>query len=307
MAFSKINFTINQLISADLFLGYHTSSWNVRINYFLLGKYNWTNVYNLNYTYFCLKRALNVLIDLMCRKGKVWVVNENFDLFFRNELLLSISKKLREIYFFSYKWYKGLLSNFRFVKAIYPKHFPHAIAVPNFSNNVYVVNEAAILNVPSFCLIDTSEDPTNAFYSIPANSKSIKSIIFFYLMIAKAAFYSKHISSSSFLFNSQKKIKWIFKSRFSKHLYGPYNKEFFDYVVWSYATLTKRLVAPLLGLGKMVYRGPRRLKRNLFVKFSTLKYLNTLLLGLSKFFKMELERFKKIYLIYKALLKLVLI
>ena len=55
---SKINFTLSQLSSTDLFLGYAISNWNSRINYFLLGKRYGINLFDLNYTYLLLKKFI---------------------------------------------------------------------------------------------------------------------------------------------------------------------------------------------------------------------------------------------------------
>jgi ribosomal protein S2 len=307
MIFSKINFTTNQLISADLFLGYHISNWNVRVNYFLLGRYKWTNIYNLNYTYFTIKRAVDVLIDLMTRKCSVWVVNENFSLFDRNEVLLTISKNFPELYFFNYKWYKGLLSNYKFVEAIEPHEFPHAIVVPNFSNNPFVVNEAAILNIPSFSLIDSSDNPINVFYCIPGNSKSIKSTIFFYLTVAKAAFYSRFFASSSFLFTFNKKARSLFKSKFSKSFYLSYSNFYLNYRLWASTSFSKKAFLLLLPIKKKFNLCVNELRRYTLVNFSALKYLNTLSLSVSNYLIHRFSVIKNFFISYRTILKILVI
>jgi ribosomal protein S2 len=88
-----------------------------------------------------------------------------------------------------------------------PSKFPHAIFVPNMSNNHFVINEAFLINIPSWALCDTLDNPTNVFFSIPSNSKSIKSALFFYLLSSKAVLYSRHRDTASFLFASFNKSK----------------------------------------------------------------------------------------------------
>lgn len=67
----KSNLTINQLISSDLFLGYHSSNSNSKVNYFLLGNYKFSNIFNLNYTFFLIKKAFYVMVDLFNKKSSI--------------------------------------------------------------------------------------------------------------------------------------------------------------------------------------------------------------------------------------------
>jgi hypothetical protein len=87
-----------------------------------------------------------------------------------------------------------------------PSRFPHALVVPNLQNNRLVVNEAFLINIPSFSLVDTVDNPSDVFFPIPGNSKSIRTAYFFYLLVSKAALYSRYIVSSSFIFNSYKRF-----------------------------------------------------------------------------------------------------
>ena len=95
-----------------------------------------------------------------------------------------------------------MLSNYKYVRIIKPAKFPHGIFVPNMQNNHYVINEAFVINIPSISLVDSIDNPSNVFFPIPGNSKSLKSLFFFYMVIAKSLFYSRYVVSSKFIFSS---------------------------------------------------------------------------------------------------------
>jgi ribosomal protein S2 len=209
---SKINFTVNQLVAADLFLGYHVSNWNPRINYFLIGKYKNTNIFNINYTYVTVKNIVSIISDSLLKKCHVWLVNENFPFFSRSPEFSRILSAFPELFFFNTKWYKGLLSNYKYVSLVRPSKFPHLVFAPNMQNNHYIINECFIINIPSFSVSDSMDNPTNVFYPIPGNSKSVRSLYFLYLLISKSSLYARYNSSSSFIFSCYNKAKKTFKN-----------------------------------------------------------------------------------------------
>jgi len=163
--FNRISITVNQLIACDLFLGYHITNWNPRTNFFLIGKYKNTNLFNINYTYFLTKKFITFLSELFINKGHLWLVNENFSLFNRSSELCQLLNSFTEMTFLNSKWCKGMLSNYKYVSIVKPDKFPHSIFVPNIQNNHYVVNEAFIINVPSIAIIDSVDNPSNVFFS----------------------------------------------------------------------------------------------------------------------------------------------
>lgn len=203
----KINFTINQLVSADLFLGYHVSNWNPRINYFLIGKYKGSNLFNLNHIYSNLKAITYFISELLSKKSRIWIINEKFTIFNRSVEFCKLAKSFPELIFFNDKWCKGLLSNYKYVNKVRPDKFPHAIIVPNLQNNHFVVNESFLVNIPSVSLVDSVDNPLNVFYPVPGNSKSIRSVFFFYLLISKSVLFARYTNAASFLFNSYSKAR----------------------------------------------------------------------------------------------------
>lgn len=175
---NKINFTFVQLISSSLFLGYSVSHRNSYVNYFLLGEKFGVNLFNLNFSYFAIKKFLFMLRHIMFNKGRIWVVNENFQLFPNiSTALMLYSRGIFQIK----KWPKGLLTNRRSV--ISNVKFPHILFITNSFQNSYIANESMIFGVPTAGLVDSSENPLNYTFPIPSNSKSLNSIYFFYLLI----------------------------------------------------------------------------------------------------------------------------
>jgi hypothetical protein len=63
-------------------------------------------------------------------------------------------------------------------------------------------------------LADSIDNPSNVFFPIPGNSKSIKSLFFFYLLTAKSVLSSRYFSSSSFIFKAYLSGKKFFLKNF---------------------------------------------------------------------------------------------
>ena len=207
MSLKKVNLSINQLVSAGLFLGYHMSIWNTTSNYFLLGKYNKTNFFNLHYTYNLTKKFIEIVASLFAKKCSIWLVHEKFELFNSCSQLLNLQNAFNEIHFFNKKWCKGALSNYKKIKIVRRKTFPHAIIVPNIQNNTYVINECFIKNIPSFGLTDTVDNIKNVYFCIPSNSRSLRSLFYLYFIVCKTIFYGRNIQTSNFVFSYFSKIK----------------------------------------------------------------------------------------------------
>jgi len=228
---TKVNLTTNQLLAADLFLGYHTSNWNPRINYFLIGKYKNSNIFNVNHIYSSTRKFISVTSDLFTKKCSVWLVNEKFSSFKDSPQFSKLSVLFPEVKFMNEKWCKGVLSNYKHVRRVRPWRFPHSIFVPNMQNNHYVINECFIINIPSFGIADSVDDPTNVFFPIPGNSKSTRALFLFYLMVCKSVLYSRCLSSSSFIFSFYKKAtQKIVKSK--TNLKTLSLNKFFDLFFW---------------------------------------------------------------------------
>lgn len=84
--------------------------------------------------------------------------------------------------------------------------FPHAVFFPNLTNNNYIAREAFSIRVPSVGLVDSFENPNELFLPIPGNSKSIKPVYFFYLLLVVSVYRAKLISAGGFLFKVRDRV-----------------------------------------------------------------------------------------------------
>lgn len=227
---NKVNLMLTQLVAFDLFLGYHVSNFNSRVNYFLLGIYKQNNIFNLNFTYSATKKFYTIFEKMVYKKTSIWLANENFSIFERNKWFLAMRSHLTELFFFNEKWYKGSLTNYKFVMTLRPRNFPHAVFFPNLENNHYLINECFKIGVPSFAISDSHVNPANVFFPIPGNSKSVRSTFFYYVLISKAALAGRYRSSSSFLLSVLRRSGNLILNSFNYNLNAPtyvYFKLFF--------------------------------------------------------------------------------
>jgi ribosomal protein S2 len=230
----KINYTLSQLAIFDILFGYTAANWDPRSNYYLLGRSNGIDVFDLNKTYACIKLVVNLISGTLARKGIIWVVNEHFDLFKRNDLLSNLQQSFPEMQFHNDKWMKGSLTNFRFVRHFDTEKFPHVIFSPNALNNHFVIAECFGIRIPSVALIDSRDNPASVFAPIPSNSAAMMPIFFFYFLIAKLVSNARDFMVTSFIRNTYKKLFYElnFPEFFTKKVHIPktWNFPFFIFV-----------------------------------------------------------------------------
>lgn len=234
---SKINLNLNQLISYNLFFGYHVSKRNFRLNYFFLGSKKNIDLFNLNLSFAYVSKFMLILSDFFFRKCKIWFLNSNFFLFSNIKVLSILKKTLSGVVFFNSKFTNGSFTNYKFVSRVKIKNFPHCVFFPNVINNYYIINECFKISIPSFVITDSCDNPA-PFFLIPSNSKSLESVVFYYFLLSKCYLKSKFLVSSFFLtklvtkiFKKKNKFKFIFNVKnFSKNFKLVYNlKKLFFY------------------------------------------------------------------------------
>jgi hypothetical protein len=237
------------------------------------------------------------MVDLFFKKSSVWLVNENFSIFYKNDFMSFLNKNFREIYFFNFKWYKGLLSNYKYVKAIRPFQFPHVIITPNVSNNFYCINESFLINIPSISLVDTIDNPLNVFSPIPGNSKSIRSLFLLYLLVTKSCFYSRYFASSSFIFS------FIRKLNFTASIFR--NNKYFTSYVGSFVKDNQPSIIKIIFYSILTSNKKGVSRFSYLNNLSALYYLNNLFLSILKLNRFFLYNKKNNYFSFKGLLKLI--
>lgn len=158
------------------------------------------------------------------------------------------------------------------------KRFPHAVFFPNIFNNYYIINECARIRVPTFGLTDTIDSPSNLFFPIPGNPKSLKPLILIHLLINRSYFYAKINKSCSFLFNLSKRIFWRTtrlrrklrrKCRLPRHLARYYRARFARKIL----RLTSKFRFKKFKKTKLLFFIIRKLFLNEFYPFVSIKSL----------------------------------
>ena len=201
---------MSQLIAAECFLGYGRQVWNPRINFFLLGRRVGYDIFDLWQTRLALKHLFSISLDLFVKLSHMWFIVDKFHQFDQiyelSKLKLVLSKFVT---FYTDSWPRGLLSNYKHTTLFNNNNlkFPHFVFVSNSVENFAAINEAFSVRVPSFSLVDSNSSPTYSFISIPSNAKSLKSLFFFCIFVAKIVSYSNAVRAGKFLFSSFEKSK----------------------------------------------------------------------------------------------------
>lgn len=254
MIVRKVSFEISQLVAAECFLGFHKRVWNPRINFFLLGRRQNHDIFDLYQTRLNLRVIIYVLIDLFTKYSQLWFIADKFVEFNEVKELIQLKSRLfRLVTFHINTWPKGLLSNYKHAVSfkIDSFRFPHIIFTADSVENFAAINEAFSIKIPSIALTDTNSSPIHSFFSIPANTKSFKSLFLFCIFIAKAASYSRGIRAGKFLFSAFKKsnkLRKIFRTKqFSSFKFESTNiklsyfdKKFYDLLIPTFLQLLSR-------------------------------------------------------------------
>lgn len=223
MIIKRVGFEISQLVAAECFFGFHKRVWDSRINFFLLGR-RWNHdIFDLYQTRLNLRIIMGALIDMFTKYSQLWFIADKFVEFNEVKELIQLKSRLFRIAtFHTNSWPKGLLSNYKHTVSfkIDSFRFPHVIFTADSVENFAAINEAFSIKIPSIALVDTNSSPSYSFFSIPANTKSFRSLFLFCIFIAKAASYSRGVRAGRFLFSvfrKSKRLRKILKVKSSGH------------------------------------------------------------------------------------------
>jgi len=197
---------------------------------------------------------MGVLTDLFIRHAQLWFIADKFIEF--NEIRELVRLRLclfKIVTFHINSWPKGLLSNYKHAVSfkIDSFKFPHVIFAADSVENFAAINEAFSIKIPSISLVDSNSSPTCSFFSIPANTKSFKSLFLFFIFVAKAVSYSRAIRAGKFLFSSFKKSKKLqkifkfktfqsFKFKFTNARLASFDKKFYNMLIPTFFKLLGR-------------------------------------------------------------------
>lgn len=221
--------TIQELLEAGVHFGHQTSRWNPKMKKFIFAERNGIHIIDLKKTLFQLKKAYDLINDLVGRGGTI--------------LFVGTKKQLREVirdeaercgmYYVNERWLGGMMTNFQTIKknirrlrelermkdegefelrrkkeglALARELFklqkildgikqladiPDAIFVVDALKEKIAVAEANKLGIPLIALMDTNTDPEKATVPVAGNDDAIRSVKLITQTIADAVLEGK--------------------------------------------------------------------------------------------------------------------
>lgn len=207
---------MRDLFEAKVHLGHQTHLWNPKMAPYLFGIRNKTHIINLEQTIPYLRRALNVVKEIVKNDGKILFLGTRNDL----SNIVTISAKRCGQPYMTNNWISGTLTNW---KEIYPclerlkifeemqenninlsisefqqfkrlktsfegiknlSTLPDALFVVDTNLHKLAIKEAVKSNIPTIGILDSNCDPENITYPIPGNDDSLEAIHFYYKLMS---------------------------------------------------------------------------------------------------------------------------
>ncbi len=221
--------TIQDLLEAGVHFGHQTSRWNPKMKKFIFAERNGIHIIDLKKTLFQLKKAFDLVNDIVGRGGTI--------------LFVGTKKQLREVvreeaqrcgmYYVNERWLGGMMTNFQTIKKNIRRlrelermkdegefelrtkkeglalsrellklqkildgikqlgDIPEAIFVVDALKEKIAVAEANKLGVPLIALMDTNADPEKATVPVAGNDDAIRSVKLITQTIADAVLEGK--------------------------------------------------------------------------------------------------------------------
>ncbi len=209
-----INLSIKEMIKSGIHLGHYTKFWNPKMKPFIYTKYNKIHIINLEQTIFYFKKALHEIKQIFDNKNKILFVSTKKNIckivkkiaikcnqYYINNRWLggmltnwqtvknsiqhlkkleknfknkTFNKLIKKEYLNKKKLLKKLNNNLGGIKKMH--QLPDALFIIDAKNENLAVKEAKQLNIKTFAIIDTNNNPDNINYIIPGNDDSQKAI-----------------------------------------------------------------------------------------------------------------------------------
>ncbi len=221
--------TIQNLLEAGVHFGHQTSRWNPKMKKFIFAERNGIHIIDLKKTLFQLKKAYDLINDIVGRGGSI--------------LFVGTKKQLREVirdeaercgmYYVNERWLGGMMTNFQTIKKNIRRlrelermkdegefevrrkkeglaltrelfklqkildgikqlgNIPNAIFVVDALKEKIAVAEANKLGIPLIALMDTNTDPEKATVPVAGNDDAIRSVKLITQTIADAVLEGK--------------------------------------------------------------------------------------------------------------------
>ena len=232
------NMNIEKLIDSGAHYGHPVNKWNPKFKPFIAAKKNGIYIINLELTLQYLDKALKELLKISEQGGNILFIGTksqakdivqscadkcgmfyiverwlggtltNFSTIKKSiKRLVMLEKESSPIYKDKTKKERNMLTReklklsdlHRGIKDM--KHIPNALFVIDVKHEKIAVDEAKILGIPVFGVVDTNTDPQLVDFPIPANDDSIKTI----KLILESLTQSMNVNSNQKKEDSEKK------------------------------------------------------------------------------------------------------
>jgi small subunit ribosomal protein S2 len=184
--------TLELLLASGTHLGHSTSRWNPQNSRYIFGIREGVHIISLDVTAAYLRRAAKVVEEVAARGGIILFAGT------RKGQKRSVVRaaELAKGYHIFERWIPGALTNgqqilghcekmvvnaldqrldeFKRDLADRPSVKPDLVVCLNPVENVVMLHECGLNNVPTIGIIDTDADPTRVTYPIPANDDSLR-------------------------------------------------------------------------------------------------------------------------------------
>lgn len=215
--------SFQQLIWCNAYVGSSRKILNNNMSFFILGYKFDVFFLNITFIHFLFMKSLYFINSLTKKKKKIifliskltWLHSRFLKRKKPNKFVLDNIRKLSIITIT--KWTYGILTNFKRVnknKKVLPiKILPTSVfmltsKITDDLNYLNIIKEAFILNVLTFGIVDTDQNPLVFDYSIPGNSKAYETTKFYYRLFVSYFFISNLKIKANFFINlTSKKIK----------------------------------------------------------------------------------------------------
>ncbi|KAI9934192.1 hypothetical protein ASPWEDRAFT_26128 [Aspergillus wentii DTO 134E9] len=186
--------SLELLLASQTHLGHSTSRWNPQNSRYIFGIRDGIHIISLDITAAYLRRAAKVVEEVSARGGLVLFVGTRKG---HKRTVVRAAELARGYHIFE-RWIPGSLTNgqqilghcdlkfvngldeeipkFKPLLAERPAAKPDLVVCLNPVENVVMLHECGLNNVPTIGIIDTDADPTRVTYPIPSNDDSLRAV-----------------------------------------------------------------------------------------------------------------------------------
>ncbi|KAJ5996670.1 hypothetical protein N7499_007012 [Penicillium canescens] len=184
--------TLEMLLAAGTHLGHSTSRWNPQNSRYIYGIREGVHIISLDVTAAYLRRAAKVVEEVAARGGLILFAGTRKG---QKRAVVKAAELAKGYHIFE-RWIPGSLTNgeqilghcetrvvnaldeelleFKADLADRPSLKPDLVVCLNPLENVVLLHECGLNNVPTIGIVDTDADPTRVTYPIPSNDDSLR-------------------------------------------------------------------------------------------------------------------------------------